>query len=222
MKWLSAVILLSTLSLYGCGSSENPDAPVSTAPHETAWVTYHREDIVSSKSVTVNDSASQPAGDGILVTEHVTRCRVCHGAGLTGAKTGAAGPACLDCHVLDPVKYPVMCYSCHGAYPVVPPQQWYSTNRATRPGLPLGSSLINRVNTGSIHIKHDAVKGITLDNCSVCHGGPNYIGEIHHSKVMIENNMGCLGPLPKGCHTFGFSRSSGFKLVTPDCGFCHK
>ena len=219
MKWLLVLFSLLILNLSGCGSSGNADAPVSTAPHEKTWVTYHRADIVNTKSVTVNGSASQPFVDGILITEHVTRCRVCHGAGLLGAKTGATGPACLDCHVLDPVKYPILCYSCHGGYPVMPVQHWYSTNRATRLGLPLNLSLINPL---TIHLKHDAVNGITLANCSACHGGPNNIGESHHTIVMIVKNMGCLGPLPNGCHTFALSNKGGFTLVTPNCSFCHK
>lgn len=219
MKWLAAITAISLLSLSGCGSSANPDAPVSTAPHENTWVTYHRADIVNTGSVTVNDSASQPVVDNILVSEHITRCRVCHGSSLSGASNGAAGPACLDCHVLDPVKYPILCYSCHGGYPVMPVQQWYSTNRTTRPALPLNLSLIDPL---AIHLRHDAVNGITLANCSACHGGPNIIGDPHHNIVMINRNMGCLGPLPNGCHTFAFSNTGGFKLVTPDCGYCHK
>ncbi|RNC71357.1 MAG: hypothetical protein ED859_04190 [Desulfuromonadales bacterium] len=124
--------------------------------------------------------------DGILVTEHVTQCQVCHGANLMGSKGGAAGPACLDCHVLDPIKYPIMCYSCHGGWPIIPVQQlyttangiqvlrnngwpvkplqqWFSTNKAKRGGMPLDPSFINRVRTTNIHLKHGAIPVLTYD-----------------------------------------------------------
>lgn len=228
MSWLSAVILLSVLTLAGCGNTGNPNAPVSTAPHEKTWMTYHRNDIVSFKGITT----ARPAADGLLVKEHVFQCQLCHGAGLMGVRSGAAGPACLDCHVLDPVKYPVLCYSCHGGYPnaVMNPQQWYSTNRDKRAGLSLDSRFINRVrNSSNIHLKHDAIaingiSGIPIDKCSNCHGGPNNIGEPHHTIVLNDPKfnppLGCLGPLPFGCHSFGFT-PGGFTLITPDCSFCH-
>lgn len=217
MRWLSAVILISILNLAGCGSSGNPNAPVSTAPHEKSWVTYHRNDIVSFKGITT----ARTVVDGLLIKEHVIQCRACHGAGLMGAKAGAAGPACLDCHVLDPVRYPIMCYSCHGGYPnpVMNPQQWYSTNRTERAGLPLDPGFISRVrSTGNIHLKHDALNGISTNKCGECHGGPNNIGEPHHNKVMNNLKLGCLGPLPFGCHTFDLTT---FTLILPDCNACH-
>lgn len=40
-------------------------------------------------------------------------CSICHGARLEGG----AGPACMDCHVLDPVANPSHCVSCHGPLP---------------------------------------------------------------------------------------------------------
>ena len=233
MKLLLAVVLLFILNLAGCGSSGNPNAPVTTASHEKAWVTYHRNDIVSFKGFTT----ALPAVDGILVREHVTQCRACHGADLMGSKPGSVVPACFDCHVVDPVKYPVMCYSCHGGrpYPVMRPQQWYSTVVAaqqlyssslpTRPGLPLDSAFISRVRSNpDIHLKHKTVpintSNINIDECAVCHGEKSARGEIHHTVVMIKLKLGCLGPLPFGCHTFAIG-TNGFTLVTPDCSVCH-
>lgn len=228
MKRLLAIVLITLLNLCGCGSSGNPNAPAATAPHEKTWVTYHRDAIVSFRGITT----ARPAADALLIKEHVFQCRLCHGAGLMGAKAGAAGPACLDCHVLDPVRFPVMCYSCHGGYPnpVVKPQQWYSSNRAGRAGLPLSPEFVGRVrNNGNIHLKHNAVavngfSGIPIDKCSICHGGPNNIGEPHHTIVMNDPKynppLGCLGPLPYGCHTFGFVNGV-FALTIPECVFCH-
>lgn len=221
MRWLSAVILISILQLAGCGNSGNTNAPTSKAPHEKTWVTYHRNDIVSANGATnLTANPAQPVVDGTMIKEHVNQCQACHGATLMGARSGAAGPACLDCHVLDPVRYPVLCYSCHGGkpYPVMNPQQWYSTNRAERNGLPLDPVFISRVRNDNIHLKHDALKAVTPDKCGECHGGPNIIGEPHHNIVMQALNLGCLGPLPFGCHTFD---PTTFTLVLPDCSICH-
>ncbi len=237
MRWLSAIVLLSILNLGGCGNSGNPNAPTSKAPHETGWVAYHRNDIVSFKGIT----SARSYIDGLLINEHVLQCQVCHGAGLMGAKAGAAGPACLDCHVLDPVRYPIMCYSCHGGPPKVKTHQWYSTNRAGRNGLTLSPAFISRVQNEIdskiqpvIHIKHKAVPlpadvqvssaNLELPVCVKCHGEKSEWAAIHHTVVMNnpKNNppLGCLGPLPFGCHTFKFG-PGGFLLETPKCSVCH-
>ena len=235
MRWFWAIVIPLILNLAGCGSSGNSNAPVSTAPHESSWVTYHRNEIVNAGAVAAATAAGSVAVDGLLISEHVFQCRVCHGDGLMGAKAGAAGPACLDCHVLDPVRYPTMCYSCHGGYPVMNPQSWYSTvvtaaqnrystNVPKRPAMPLNTAFIGRVkNTPAIHLKHAAVSlstsgDIASDKCAPCHGEENARGEIHHVEVMNRLNMGCLGPLPYGCHTFN---PVSFTLVTPDCSACH-
>ncbi|HCE69388.1 MAG: hypothetical protein A2X82_12200 [Geobacteraceae bacterium GWC2_55_20] len=232
MRWLWAIFLPLILNLAGCGSSGNSNAPVSTAPHESTWVTYHRNDIVNAEAVAASAAATSAVVDGVLISEHVFQCRVCHGDGLMGVN---AVPACLNCHVLDPVRYPTMCYSCHGGYPVMNPQSWYSTvvtapqNQYSttvpkRPVLPLDTAFIGRVrSTPAIHLKHAAVSlntsgDITSDKCAVCHGEKNARGEIHHVEVMNRLNMGCLGPLPYGCHTFNMVT---FTLVTPDCSACH-
>lgn len=229
MRYLPMVIMLLVLNLTGCGNSGNPSAPVSTGPHETGWVTYHRNDIIKDAAFS---NISNSKNSGLLIQEHVIQCRVCHGAGLMGAKADAAGPACLDCHVLDPVQFPILCYSCHGggAYPAMKPQQWYSTNRTARPELLLDSTFINRVRSNpAIHagINHKTNSNrpifgyITQGKCDSCHGGPNNIGEPHHSIVMLNNpQMGCLGPLPNGCHTLGFVNGR-FALITPKCEVCH-
>lgn len=46
-----------------------------------------------------------------------TACALCHGAKLKGHAEGGVGPACTDCHVLDPIAYPSRCVSCHGPLP---------------------------------------------------------------------------------------------------------
>lgn len=228
------IILIALIAMLpGCGSSGNPAGPVTTAPHESKWVVLHRDDIVSVKGATSRDASGAPIVDSPLIKEHVIQCRVCHGATLTGAAGGAAGPACFDCHVLDPIKYPAMCYSCHGGYPMNSPQNWYAANRDKRPATPLNQSFMNRVRTdASIHLKHKAVEGlagiaVTPENlatpaCSICHGDRTLVdwAVVHHSEVMPQLNLGCIGPLPNGCHTFGFSNGH-FSFITPDCSVCH-
>lgn len=44
-------------------------------------------------------------------------CSLCHGAQLKGPAEGGVGPACMDCHVLDPIANPSRCVSCHGPMP---------------------------------------------------------------------------------------------------------
>lgn len=52
-------------------------------------------------------------------------CALCHGANLKGLAEGGVGPACMNCHVLDPIANPSRCVSCHGPLPALPgqPQQ---------------------------------------------------------------------------------------------------
>ena len=218
MGRLAAVMVILILNLAGCGNSGNPDAPTSKAPHEKAWVMYHRGDIVNARSA-VFSSATAALKPDLLIREHVIQCQACHGENLLGAKGGAAGPACLDCHVLDPVRYPVMCFSCHG-YPVVTTQKWYSSNRATRPGLPLGSEFSTRVaNNDNVHLKHLTVpqssSDFTADECAVCHGGKSSRGVKHHEiKDPITNNiLNCFL-----CHVFTFDQPIGAPTFSiPKC-----
>lgn len=228
MKRQSAIVLILALALAGCGSSGNPDAPLSTSPHESVWVATHRNDIVSVKGATARDAAGQPVVSGALIAEHVYQCRVCHGANLNGATAGAAGPDCLDCHVLDPLKYPVMCYSCHG-FPVVTTQQWSAekSGQRNRPSIPEFSSRVK--NNPGIHLKHKTVpitsNNFAIEECAVCHGDKSKRGVKHHEIVMPNLNLGCLGPLPFGCHTFDFSNPvlTAPTFSVPNCSntICH-
>lgn len=181
-------LLLSIAALSGCGggmNSPNASAPSSVNAHEATWVTYHRDPLINLNGATVRNTDGELLMDGALVSEHVIQCQVCHGSALMGAKGGAAGPACLDCHVLDPIKYPVMCYSCHGGWPIVPLaqyttasgktllrnngwpvqplQQWFSTSRAKRGGMAMDQNFITRVRTSNIHLKHDVIPALPFD-----------------------------------------------------------
>lgn len=229
MKWLTAVVLFSIIGLAGCGSSGNADAPTNPAPHEAKWVASHRSSIVIPESVKDEDGNLTPVITGKMIEEHVYQCQVCHGGDFKGAKAGAAGPDCLDCHVLDPVKYPVMCYSCHG-YPVTTTYKWYSSNRSRRSAPPLDPAFSVKVMANpddmSIHLRHKTVSigtgNVDAEECAVCHGEKSARGVKHHEIVMMDpsKNLGCLGPLPAGCHTFGFANGS-FGFITPPCTDCH-
>lgn len=220
MGRLAAVMVILIMNLAGCSNSGNPDAPTSKEAHEKTWVAYHRNDTLNALNA-VFFSATAAVKPGLLNSEHVTQCHGCHGANLLGTKEDAVGPACLDCHVLDPIRYPVMCYSCHG-YPVVTTQKWYSSNRAARPGLPLGSEFSNRVNSDNdsvVHLKHQTVpqssSDFTADECAVCHGGKSSRGAKHHEiKDPITNNiLNCFL-----CHVFTFDQPIGAPTFSiPKC-----
>jgi hypothetical protein len=53
----------------------------------------------------------------IDAAKFTTMCKLCHGANLGGTADGGVGPACIDCHVTDPVANPTGCVSCHNEPP---------------------------------------------------------------------------------------------------------
>ncbi len=222
MGRLAAVMVILIMNLAGCSNSGNPDAPTSKAPHEKTWVNSHPAGIYSANNdAVVRDEAGQPVNTGKLIAEQIFQCRVCHGQSLGGAKADAAGPDCLDCHVLDPLEYPVMCFSCHG-YPAMTTQKWYSSNRAIRPGLPMNSGFSKRVeNDENIHItqkKHGKTGDVSAKLCAVCHGGKEKTGVKHHEIAMGSLQVGCVGPLPFGCHVFNFDQPIGEPTFSvPNC-----
>jgi hypothetical protein len=178
--------------IAGCGgglNSSNADAPAVNQPHYASWISYHRDDPAEGVITTNPAKYHLPNGlpapiDQIVIEENVTRCRVCHGPNLTGPLEGYKGYACLNCHVLDPVKFPVMCFSCHGGWPVVPTQtlyadvtfvnslrdsgawpvsplhQWFSTARIKRPNIPMFSPALI---TQGKHLKHKAIPFLPYD-----------------------------------------------------------
>lgn len=196
MKTLLWIVPLCLFALTGCGSgggglsSANVNAPSTVNAHEANWVTYHRDSLLNTSGGTIKNVNGNLLIDGILINEHVTQCRVCHGPNLGGSRDGYKGTDCLSCHVLDPIKYPVMCYSCHGGWPVTPTaqliqsqytslvrrqgwpvsplQQWFSAESAKRAGQPIDPAFITAVRTKNIHLKHKAIPSLpydaTLDN----------------------------------------------------------
>uniref|UniRef100_A0A831XDT9 Lipoprotein cytochrome c n=1 Tax=Geobacter metallireducens TaxID=28232 RepID=A0A831XDT9_GEOME len=182
---------LAMALLAGCGggmNSSNPEAPKANQAHEATWVTYHRGSLLDFANYTTATANGEIVVDGIIINEISHQCRVCHGPSLAGRREGYKGSDCLSCHVLDPVKYPVMCYSCHGGWaivpfagyttgaasgqptpiilslkqngwPVSPLQKWFSTARSRRGDIPYDPSFVERVRSGtSIHRKHVAIE----------------------------------------------------------------
>lgn len=256
------MMVAAVMMLGGCGggmNASNSDAPQANEAHEKSWVTSHRNAIVSAEGATFTNISGHLLIDNALINENVTQCQVCHGADFLGSKGEGAGPACFECHVLDPIKYPVMCYSCHGGWPVVPTQtlyssvsgiqtlrdngwpvnefqQWYSSARARRGGVPIDPAFVAATQSPSVHLKHAAIPTLPYDatfnnnelntrnECLVCHGQSSDIGNIHHEVVMPALGLGCIGPLPGGCHDFRFIPGGGFVLSPPDCfasAICH-
>ncbi|MHB1397946.1 MAG: hypothetical protein ACYDAI_08475 [Trichloromonadaceae bacterium] len=103
-------------------------------------------------------------------------CTICHGASFQGG----SGPACIVCHVKDPVANSKGCVSCHGG----PSPGSYRAFAITsgRPELLPEHPLYNRrydfYNEAGINGKHLQHQGIPLDqrdtqaDCRVCHLEP--------------------------------------------------
>jgi hypothetical protein len=224
MKRLIALAGLVTLTLAGCGGGSNAgnaSSPVATSAHTPIWVTYHRFPTTESFS---NNGA-----------EALNQCKVCHGTNLLGAAEGAGAPACLSCHVVDPVPYPERCYSCHGSDPVKPFFSWYSTMRSTRNGMPIDPAFVQRVRNGSLrHLKHDAVPPAEMENpdaCLRCHAPQTEfpdrpLPEIHHKLVFTVRDITGDG-IPElvdctSCHVYTIDPELNIPIrAVRDCVLCH-
>lgn len=198
-------------------NASNPDAPKADKPHEKTWVTYHRQKIYQVFS---NFTSPPP----IFSSEIQFQCRNCHGANLLGRTEGAADPACLDCHIIDPIKYPVLCYSCHGGMPVRTFDKWLSNYSSARTSIGIGNEdikkFITRVNVAGeeIHLKHGAILSSNIsnnDSCSYCHGVGSPVGNRHHKPaIFIELCFYCHNTWPIIDPVTGLPRR-------PDCIKCH-
>ncbi|WP_144400094.1 hypothetical protein [Geobacter pickeringii] len=246
-----AILLLCAVTLTGCGgglNAPNSGAPSSVNAHECTWVATHPKKILELVTFRTISSATQATFSAMLSTEELIQCRVCHGSSFLGAGGGATGPACLDCHIVDPVKYPAGCYSCHGGVALNPQnlaqlsvgfyQQFYAQNSAA-PQFSLYSAaraaFIVRVKSGSIHNRHsptlprnhDALAYIfteankPADTCSYCHN-QGATANVHHSQT-ITSRYTCF-KISGGCHDVTLDPATGiFQIVVVrDCAVCHK
>jgi len=213
---------LVVVLLAGCGggmNSSNPEAPKANQAHEATWVTYHRDSLFNFKTTTqtamIDDNGFAVYSSGqAMINEHVIQCRVCHGPSLAGSREGYKGSDCLSCHVLDPVIYPVRCYSCHGGSPVVPFDTWFARFSSTRRGVPISQEFKNNVSSKNYHQRnvspatnHDAVFLPSNDQevCRRCHDDPTgeqrSLADRHHA--LMNSNApwittdGCFY-----CHSF--------------------
>lgn len=189
MRIFSLMVL--AVMLAGCGmNASNSDAPKADQAHEALWVANHRGAILNFANYTTKNSNGETVVDGVIIQEIAkNQCGDCHGPNLAGPRESDTryknASDCLSCHVLDPIKYPVMCYSCHGGWPIVPLaqytsvagrtqlrnsgwpvqplQQWFSTSRAKRGGMAIDQNFVTRVRTTNVHLKHDAIPALPFD-----------------------------------------------------------
>lgn len=103
-------------------------------------------------------------------------CTLCHGAGLQGG----SGPACIVCHVKDPVANSKGCVSCHGG---PPPGSYRDFAIASgRPELLPEHEQYNRrfdffneASSNGKHLQHEIIPAdqrATQEDCRVCHAEP--------------------------------------------------
>lgn len=184
---LLLMVAAAVLLLGGCGggmNSSNSDAPEASQAHEASWVTYHRDSLFNFRTtsqtpmIDAEGFAIYSSGQAI-VNENVVQCRVCHGPTLAGARENYKGSDCMSCHALDPITYPVRCFSCHGAPPVMPIQKWMSSvGRKSHLDDPDFINFVSRVRESQdqgapIHQGHEALPQTirdSSDDCLKCHG----------------------------------------------------
>ncbi|MBT0892665.1 hypothetical protein KI811_02350 [Geobacter hydrogenophilus] len=247
---LTVGTFLCAAVLTGCGgglNASNPDAPSSVNAHECTWVTTHPRKIIEMVTFRLVSSSTQATFSAMYGEDQLIQCRVCHGSSFLGASGGATGPACLDCHIADPIRYPAGCYSCHGGVALNPqdPTQvsvglykqfyaQYSTPQFSQYST-ARQAFFDRVKSGSIHNRqspslprnHDALAYIfteanqPADTCRYCHNqGAN--ANIHHSQAILSRYT-CF-KFTGGCHDVNFNPLTGeFQIVVVrDCSVCHK
>lgn len=161
-------------------------------------------------------------------------CTPCHGASLEGG----VGPACLECHVSDPLQNPVGCVSCHGN-PVGPTDGYLArVGRQT----PLDATFRSEVAAGK-HLQHAIIPPEQRDeqsDCAVCHSNESPTGDPADPNTNVNKHHLIIGePIPEGtvapfgvpgqtyfcnsCHEFVLNPSTGaFELQVPrNCEDCH-
>lgn len=246
-----ASLCLLVAVLTGCGgglNAPNPGAPSSVNAHECTWVTTHPRKIIEMVTFRQLSSATQATFSAMYSAEQLIQCRVCHGSGFLGAGGGATGPACLDCHIADPVRYPAGCYSCHGGVTLNPQnpaqvsvgiyQQFYAQN-STAPQFSQYSAaraaFVGRVMSGAIHNRlspslprnHDALPylfteaNLPANTCSYCHN-QGATANVHHSQA-ITSRYTCF-KISGRCHDVTLDPATGIFqiIVVRDCTVCHK
>jgi hypothetical protein len=140
-----------------------------------------------------NDGTAHPSADGRETfpwydgtynhsdVAGFTACTLCHGANLGGVDDGGVGPACTDCHAVDPVVNASGCVSCHNLPPngLVPAGDQRPNRRGqhNRPG-----------HTGTISAS-------TNETCSRCHNGAG-VGTAAHFDTSSPADVNFLRPDP--------------------------
>ena len=157
-------------------------------------------------------------------------CTLCHGATLSGG----VGPACEDCHVIDPVPNPTRCVSCHGRPPVGPPADLIEEvgREEELEKNPVYRTFTQEVAKG-FHLEHDTIPCQDRDSteaCRSCHGTTANV-DSHHVIVGSTIPEDTEAPFGKPgdeydcltCHEVVFNpitQDFEIKLVR-DCNACH-
>lgn len=152
-------------------------------------------------------------------------CSLCHGAHFKGPAEGGVGPACMDCHVLDPVANPSRCVSCHGpmpgqqqSAPVTPFQLAQLAGRVDLQGKSTFQTFVSEL-TGRMKGDPSYTRINQLDPQSAFYFGPTVFinfstvtnlsgrsSHLHHDTLPCsdrQNNTTC-----SGCHTANGSSTS--------------
>lgn len=239
---LLLMVAAAVLLLGGCGgmNSSNSDAPKADEAHNAAWVTDHRDALYHfdpNRSYASYSSVSSLINEN----ENIYQCSsyICHAPRQEGQRNV---PECLSCHVLDPVKYPLFCYSCHGPPPVVHVQTWMST-AGRKSHLKdadfmafVKSVSVSKDQGAPIHQEHKALPKSVRDSqtaCLKCHGIPGTgstvpplgsgIKDPHHNNDLYDEIFAANGIFPcLYCHGLNPDGSGGYD-VTPNrnCTTCH-
>jgi len=156
-------------------------------------------------------------------------CVLCHGKHLQGG----AGPACLDCHIIDPVADPTRCVSCHGG-PVGPTQDLIEQVGREEE---LEQNQVYRTFREEVakgfHLEHETIPCTERDSteaCRICHGTVADVNA-HHELVGSIIPEGTVAPFGEpgqeyeclSCHEVVFNPVTGdFEfVVVRDCNACH-
>jgi hypothetical protein len=156
-------------------------------------------------------------------------CPLCHGAKLKGG----AGPACTDCHIIDPVANPTECVSCHGTPPGPTEDLIDEVGREDElEGNPVYQTFTQEVAKG-YHLQHETIPCQERDSteaCRTCHGSTSNADK-HHVLVGSTIPEGTDAPFGKPgdeyecltCHEVVYNPiTQDFEIrVVRDCNACH-
>jgi len=157
-------------------------------------------------------------------------CTLCHGATLAGG----VGPACRDCHVIDPVANPTGCVSCHGWPPVGSPANFIEE---VGRGQELEGNAVYQTFTQEVekgfHLEHDTIpcpERDSTEDCRSCHGTTANVDRHHvlYGRTIPEGTNAPFGRPGEAyacltCHEVVLNPiTQEFEIeLVRDCNTCH-